>query len=89
MFWGRVEAGKNIYIWAGRMWFWFIPKTASTASSSTGALVAAGSLQLVHSIVIFILLLFLPKSSMSPVHTFPFFQLFSRVIARSVPHALG
>jgi hypothetical protein len=45
MFWGRVEAGKNIYIWAGRMWFWFIPKTASMASSSTGALVAAGSLQ--------------------------------------------
>jgi len=27
------------------MCFWFIPKTASTASSSTGALVAAGSLQ--------------------------------------------
>jgi hypothetical protein len=45
MFWGRIEAGKNIYIWEGRVWFWFIPKTASTASSSTGALVAAGSLQ--------------------------------------------
>jgi hypothetical protein len=45
MFWGRVETGKNIYIWAGSMWFWFIPKTASTASSSSGALVAAGSLQ--------------------------------------------
>jgi hypothetical protein len=45
MFWGRVEARKNIYIWAGRMWFWFIPKIASTASSSTGALVPAGSLQ--------------------------------------------
>jgi hypothetical protein len=27
------------------MWFWFIPKTASRASSSIGALVAAGSLQ--------------------------------------------
>jgi hypothetical protein len=26
------------------MWFWFIPKMASTASSSTAALVAAGSL---------------------------------------------
>ncbi len=45
MFWGRVEMGNNIYIWAGRMWFWFIPKMVSTASSSTGALVAAGSLQ--------------------------------------------
>jgi hypothetical protein len=29
----------------GGMCFWFIPKTASMASSSTGALVAAGSLQ--------------------------------------------
>jgi len=29
----------------GRMCFWFIPKMASTTSSSTGALVAAGSLQ--------------------------------------------
>jgi hypothetical protein len=27
------------------MCFWFIPKAASTASSSTGALVAAGSFQ--------------------------------------------
>jgi hypothetical protein len=45
MFWGRVEAGKNIYICARRMWFWFIPKTASTASSSTGALVPASSFQ--------------------------------------------
>jgi len=45
MFWDKVEAGKNIYIWAGRMWFWFNPKTASMASSSTSALVAAGSLQ--------------------------------------------
>ncbi len=45
MFWGRIEAGKIIYIWARRMWFWFIPKTTSTASSSAGALVAAGSLQ--------------------------------------------
>jgi hypothetical protein len=27
------------------MCFWFIPKTASMASSSTGELVAAGSLQ--------------------------------------------
>jgi hypothetical protein len=26
MFWGRVEAGKKKNIWAGRMWFWFIPK---------------------------------------------------------------
>jgi hypothetical protein len=27
MFWGRVEAGEKIYIWAVRMSFWFIPKT--------------------------------------------------------------
>jgi len=45
MFWGRVEVGKKKNIWAGRMWFWFIPKMASTTSSSTGALVAPGSLQ--------------------------------------------
>jgi hypothetical protein len=29
----------------GRMCFWFIPKTASMASSSSGALVVVGSLQ--------------------------------------------
>jgi len=44
MFWGRIKAKKQKN-WAGRMWFWFIPKTTSTASSLTGALVAAGSLQ--------------------------------------------
>jgi len=36
---------KKKKLWAGRMCFWFILKRASTASSSTGALVAAGSLQ--------------------------------------------
>ncbi len=49
---GREEGGKfsgreeveNIYIY-GRMGFLFIRKTASTGSSATGALVAAGSLQ--------------------------------------------
>jgi hypothetical protein len=40
--WGREEAEKTKKFGHGRM-FWFIPKTASTASCSTGALVAAGS----------------------------------------------
>jgi hypothetical protein len=44
-FWGKEEAEKKQYVWVGWMCFWFIPKTASTGSSSIGALVAAGSLQ--------------------------------------------
>ncbi len=43
-FWGR-EGGWKIPVPGKRMGFWFIPKTAWTASSSTGALLAAGSLQ--------------------------------------------
>jgi len=43
-FWGREEVEKK-NMRAGRMGFLFIRKTASTGSSSTGALVAAGSLQ--------------------------------------------
>jgi len=44
-FGGNEEAEKTKNSGQGRMCFWFIPKMASTASSSTGALVAAGSLQ--------------------------------------------
>ncbi len=36
---------KKKYMWARRMGFSFIQKTASTGSSATGALVAASSLQ--------------------------------------------
>jgi hypothetical protein len=43
-FWGR-EGGWKIPGQRKRMCFWFIPKTVWTASSWTGALVAAGSLQ--------------------------------------------
>ncbi len=43
-FWGR-EGGWKIPGQGKRMCFWFIPKTAWTASSWTGALVAAGSVQ--------------------------------------------
>jgi hypothetical protein len=43
-FWDIKEAEKANNFGQGRMCFWFIPKTASTASSSTGALVAVGSL---------------------------------------------
>jgi hypothetical protein len=43
--WGKEEAEKTKNFGQGRMCFWFIPETASTASSSTGALVAPGSLQ--------------------------------------------
>jgi hypothetical protein len=43
-FWGR-EEGWKILGQGKRMCFWFIPKTAWTTSSWTGALVAAGSLQ--------------------------------------------
>jgi len=42
---GQRRGKQKQYLWAGRMCFWFIPKTASTASSAIGALVAAGSLQ--------------------------------------------
>jgi hypothetical protein len=42
--WGREEVEKTKKFEYGRM-FWFIPKTISTPSCSTGALVAAGSLQ--------------------------------------------
>jgi hypothetical protein len=54
---GGREVGRREKLWAregpekpknfgqGRMCFWFIPKMASMASSSTSALVAAGSLQ--------------------------------------------
>jgi hypothetical protein len=41
--WGREEAEKINNFGQGKMCFWFIPKTTSTASSSTGALVAVGS----------------------------------------------
>jgi hypothetical protein len=44
-FGGNEEAEKTKNSGQGRMCFWFIPKMASTASSSTCALVAAGSLQ--------------------------------------------
>jgi hypothetical protein len=43
-FWGR-EGGSKIPGQGKRMCFWFIHKTAWRASSWTGALVAAGSLQ--------------------------------------------
>ncbi len=46
--WGREEAEKTKMFGHGRM-FWFIPKTASTASCSTGALVADGSPQPISS----------------------------------------
>jgi hypothetical protein len=42
--WGREEVEKTKKFGYGRM-FWFIPKTASTVSCSTGALVVACSLQ--------------------------------------------
>jgi hypothetical protein len=42
--WGRKEAEKTKNLRQGRMCFWFIPKTAWMASSSTDALVAASSL---------------------------------------------
>jgi hypothetical protein len=42
---GVEKRWKKKKIWAGRMGFSFIRKTASTGSSATGALVAANSLQ--------------------------------------------
>jgi hypothetical protein len=44
--WGRKEVEKTKSFGLGRMCFWFIPKTAWMVSSWTGAMVAAGSLQL-------------------------------------------
>jgi hypothetical protein len=44
-FWGKEEAEKTKNFGQGRMCFWFIPKMASMASSSIGALVVVGSLQ--------------------------------------------
>jgi len=44
-FWGREEVENTNNFGQGRMCFWFIPKIASTASSSIGALVVASSLQ--------------------------------------------
>jgi hypothetical protein len=44
-FWGRKEVEKTNNFGQGKMCFWFIPKTASTTSSSSGALVVAGSFQ--------------------------------------------
>jgi hypothetical protein len=46
IFWGKEEAEKTKNSRQGRMCFLFIPKMASMGSSSTGALVAVGSLQL-------------------------------------------
>jgi hypothetical protein len=43
--WGKEEIEKTKKFGHGRMCFWFIPKMASTTSSSIGALVAAYSLQ--------------------------------------------
>jgi len=40
--WDREEAEKTKNLGQGRMWFWFIPKTAWKASFLTSALVAAG-----------------------------------------------
>jgi len=42
-FWGREKVEKTNNFGQGKMCFWFIPKTASTASSSTGALVVHSS----------------------------------------------
>jgi len=42
--WGRKEVEKTKKIGQGKMCFWVNPKTASTPSSSIGALVATGSL---------------------------------------------
>jgi hypothetical protein len=42
---GEEKRWKKKYMRVGRMGFLFILKTASMGSSSTGALVAAGSLQ--------------------------------------------
>jgi len=42
---GQRRDWKNQKLWAGKDVFLFILKTASTTSSSTAALVAAGSLQ--------------------------------------------
>jgi hypothetical protein len=42
-FWGREEVEKTNNFGQGTMCFLFIPKTASTLSSSIGALVAVSS----------------------------------------------
>jgi hypothetical protein len=44
-FWGRKDVEKANNFGQGRMCFLFIPKMASTASSTTGALMVSGSLQ--------------------------------------------